>query len=403
MTDFREIKIPGDKSISHRAIMLSSLSEDIVKIENILLSEDVKMTIEAFRSMGVKIDLDNKNNEVTVYGVGLRGLSKPEEPLYMGNSGTTMRLMAGLLSAQNFDSILTGDDSLNKRPMKRVIEPVSLMGGTIESKNDKNTGPLYIYGNKNLKAIRYEMKVASAQVKSAILLASLYTNMESEIIEESKSRDHTENMIKYFNECNWRVGKLYIPSDISSASYFIVYGLLKENIYMKNVGINPTRTGIIDLLKSIGGKIEIKNIRYENNEKIGDIYVYKSKLQAFNIGGDLVVRLIDEIPILSVLAALIDGESKIEDARELRVKETDRINAICRNLEKLGVSLVEKEDGMSIRGGEKFIETKLSSYGDHRIAMAFEIFLKVTGNKSLIDEKESVKISFPDFYRELGF
>ncbi len=403
MTDFREIKIPGDKSISHRAIMLSSLSEDIVKIENILLSEDVKMTIDAFRSMGVKIDLDNKNNEVTVYGVGLRGLSKPEKPLYMGNSGTTMRLMAGLLSAQNFDSILTGDASLNKRPMKRVIEPVSLMGGTIESKNEGNTGPLYIYGNKNLKAIRYEMKVASAQVKSAILLASLYTNMESEIIEESKSRDHTENMIKYFNECNWRVDKLYIPSDISSASYFIVYGLLKENIYMKNVGINPTRTGIIDLLKSIGGKIQIKNIRYENNEKIGDIYVYKSKLEAFNIGGDLVVRLIDEIPILSVLAALIDGESKIEDAKELRVKETDRINGICRNLEKLGVSLVEKKDGMSIRGGEKFIDTKLSSYGDHRIAMAFEIFLKVTGNKSLIDEKESVKISFPDFYRELGF
>lgn len=404
MFETKEVKIPGDKSISHRAIMLSALAQGKTVIENILVSEDLERTIDCFRAMGVKIELDRENNIAVVYGVGVNGLKKPEKELYCGNSGTTMRLIAGILVGQKFDSILTGDESLSSRPMKRIIDPLSKMGGKIYSKTDDQRPPLYVDGNQKLIPITYNMEVSSAQVKSAILLADIFTDGKSKVIEKTITRNHTENMIEYFNGNNWCVDKIIIPGDISSAAYFIVYGLLtdKYEIIIKNVGINPTRMGLVDILKNIGGNIDIRNMHFICNEKVGDIYVKQSVLKPFVLGKDIMGRLIDEIPILAVLACFIDGESEIKEAEELRVKETDRINAICRNLELLQVPVVETKDGFIITGGKTFNHSKLKSYGDHRIAMAFAVMNKIIGNNNEISNSDAVNISFPSFFKELA-
>lgn len=401
--EFREIEIPGDKSISHRAIMLSALSRGTVEIDNLLFSEDVLRTVDCFRKMGVRIDLYEEKKKAIVYGVGLRGLKQPKEELYCGNSGTTMRLMAGILVGQDFDSVLSGDESLSTRPMKRIIEPLSLMGGSIRSKT-KDCPPLYIKGGSRLVSIDYDMKVSSAQVKSAILLADLYTeSRNSKVREKNITRDHTERMLKYFLSQDFKLDKILIPGDISSASYFIVKAMLDDNysIVIKNLGLNKTRTGILDILTGIGGNIRIKNIRTWNNEEFGDLYVKKSKLRPFKIDGEIMGRLIDELPILAVLASFIDGVSIVRGAGELRVKETDRINAICRNLEKFAVDLEELEDGFIINGGKRLQPARVESFKDHRIYMSFEIMASLIPGSSKVEGRETIGVSFPDFYREL--
>ncbi len=396
--DYREIIIPGDKSISHRAIMLAAISKGVVEINNILVSEDVMRTIACFREMGVRIDLDEKNKICLVYGVGKFGLKAPKKPLDCGNSGTTMRLMAGILIGQEFDAILIGDKSLSKRPMKRIIEPLTLMGGRIYSK-DNNRPPLYIKAGGQIRSIDYEMKVGSAQVKSAILLADIYSNSKSRVREKVVTRDHTERMLKYFRDKAWMVNKLIIPSDISSAAYFIVKSLIDKdyNILIRNLGLNETRTGILDILKEIGGEVEIKNRRLVNNEDIGDLYSSYSQLRPFEIKGEIIGRLIDEIPILAVLAAFIEGDSLVLGAGELRVKETDRIRAICHNLKEFNAQVTEYEDGFRVKGGSRLKEAKVSSFEDHRIYMAFEIMASIVGGESKVFGEEAANISFPNF------
>ena len=396
--EYREITIPGDKSISHRAIMLSAISDGKVEIKNLLIAEDVVRTINCFREMGVRIEVNRKNKSALVYGVGRRGLKAPKKPLNCGNSGTTMRLMAGILVGQKFDSVLVGDESLSKRPMKRVIEPLSQMGGKIYSR-DNNRPPIYIEGGREIKSIEYEMKVASAQVKSAILLADIYSNSRSKVLEKSVTRDHTERMLKYFSDKAWMVNKLIIPSDISSAAYFIVKSLIDKdyNILIRNLGLNETRTGILDILKEIGGKVEIKNRISINNEDFGDLYSSYSNLRPFEINKDITGRLIDEIPILAVLASFIEGESLVKDAGELRVKETDRIRGICQNLREFNVDVSEFEDGFKVKGKGKFKEARVASFGDHRIYMAFEIMASIVGGESQVFGEEAANISFPNF------
>lgn len=403
MDKIRELKIPGDKSISHRAIMLSALGRTKVLVENILLSEDILMTINCFRDMGVKIEIDEEKNQALVYGVGLYGLKEPARPLYCGNSGTTMRLMAGILVNQKFDSILTGDESLNRRPMDRIIRPLRQMGAGISSKSGIGA-PLYIEGNRKLHSIDYEMEIDSAQVKSAILLASLYQEEDSIVREKNKSRDHTERMITYFRQRDFKVQRLVVPGDISSAAYFIVDGLInkREGLLIRQLGINKTRTGMLELLLSIGGDIALLNRKVLNNEEVADLYVEYSKLKAFTIDERLIARLIDEIPILAVLAAFIEGESSVSAAGELRVKETDRIRAICSNLRSFGADITEYDDGFSIRGGKKLRPAVVDSFKDHRIYMAFSILAKKIGDGSRVLGGEVSAVSFPGFQEELS-
>lgn len=395
-----KIEIPGDKSISHRAIIFSSLSKEKMRIKNILLSEDVIRTIECFKAMGVEIKVFNNKNEVEIRGVGLDGLKKPEGELYCGNSGTTMRLMAGLLAGQKFDSTLTGDKSLSSRPMGRIINPLKDMGASIEgTKND--TAPLKIFGNKEIKAIDYKMPVDSAQLKSCIILASLYAERDSLIVEKNPSRDHTERMLDYFRENNWKVEELFVPGDISSAAYFIAGGLINKGskIKLEHIGVNKTRTGIIDVFKSMGGNIEIKNRININNEDIADIIVKKSPLKGIEIGRDIMGRMIDEIPILSVVASFANGETLITGGEELRYKETDRISATYNELKKFGVNIEELEDGLKITESLDLKPAIVKSYGDHRMAMALTIMAYNIDGKSEILNSDAVKISFPNFYK----
>ncbi len=395
-----KIEIPGDKSISHRSIIFSSISKGKTRIKNILLSEDVIRTIECFKAMGVEIKVFNDENEVEIIGVGLDGLKKPEGELYCGNSGTTMRLMAGLLVGQKFDSTLTGDKSLTSRPMGRIIKPLKKMGASIEASED-NTAPLKIIGNKDIKSIDYKMPVDSAQLKSCIILASLYAERDSHIMEKNPSRDHTERMLYYFRENNWKVKELFIPGDISSAAYFIAGGLINKGskIKLKKIGVNKTRTGIIDVFKDMGGNIEIENKMKINNEDMADIIVRKSSLKGINIGRDIMGRMIDEIPILSVVASFANGKTLITGAEELRYKETDRISATYNELKKFGVNIEELEDGLKIKESLDLKSAIVKSYGDHRMAMALTIMAYNIDGKSEILNSNAVKISFPNFYK----
>jgi len=402
----------GDKSISHRAVMFSSISKGHNKISNFLMGEDCLSTISCFRKMGVDIQIDGK--DVYVKGNGLYGLQRPKEILDVGNSGTTIRLMMGILAGNKFDATLIGDNSIAKRPMKRVTDPLRLMGCNIEGKDDANYTPIKIYGG-DLKAIDYHMPVASAQVKSALILASLYANDTSFIYEKVKSRNHTEIMLKSFgadiNVENLKISvnpvnelfsqDIYVHGDISSAAFIIVSALITKGseVIIKNVGLNETRTGIIDVVKNMNGNIEIINERLVGGELVGDLLVrYTKDLCATTIDKDIIPRLIDEIPVIAVLATQAEGTTIIKDAQELKVKESNRIKSMVENLKILGADIEELEDGMIIKGKSKLNGGKIKTFKDHRIAMAFSTLNLISDEKIKLDDEDCINVSFPGYF-----
>lgn len=410
------ITVPGDKSISHRSIMLGALSKGTTHISGFLTGEDCLSTVSCFRKMGIDIEINDTN--VTVNGKGLYGLSKPNETLYVGNSGTTLRLMTGILSAQDFSCDITGDESIQKRPMDRVSIPLSLMGANISGtdKNGKLCAPLHINGSK-LNAIEYKLPVASAQVKSAILLAAMYAKGETTVIEPEPTRDHTEIMLNYLGANIKHVGnriictpvpELYahditVPADISSAAYFITAGLICPDsvITIKNVGVNPTRTGITDIYLKMGADITFSNEMTVCGEATADITVRYSKLKGTVIGGDIIPRLIDEIPIIAVAACFAQGTTIIKDAQELKVKESNRIKTVVEELTKMGADIKETDDGMIINGTGSLKGAVTESHNDHRIAMACAIAGLMAEGKTQINDSQCVDISFPGYFELL--
>lgn len=405
-----QLTVLGDKSISHRAVMLGSLADGVSEIYGFLMGADCLSTIECFRKMGVKIDVTD--SKVTIHGNGMCGLTKPSDMLYTGNSGTTTRLLCGILAGQDFDVKMTGDSSIEQRPMKRVTYPLSLMGAKI----DGEYCPLHIHSSK-LHSIIYDMPVASAQVKTAIILAGLYADGTTIINEIEKSRDHTELMLSSMganietNGLSISVSKtnslkpqiFNIPSDISSAAFFMVLGAIMPDseIIINNVGINPTRTGIIDVLYDMGADINLLNERIVNGESVADISVKTSNLNGTTIEGDIIPRLIDEIPIIAVAAAVANGQTVIKDAKELKVKETNRISAVVNEFKKCGIDIVETDDGMIINGGQPFIGADFKSYGDHRMAMCLTILAQLAQGDCTIDDPQCVDVSYPSFYDDI--
>lgn len=406
-----EITPPGDKSISHRSLMLCSLASGKSFVKDFLVSDDALSTANAMRALGATIDLSG--NEVTIAGNGLNGLKEPDHIIDCGNSGTTTRLLIGLLSPQQFSSTLTGDQYLQARPMRRVVDPLTQMGAKIEGNENGNKLPLTITGTP-LNGISYELPVASAQVKSAIILAGLYAEGETEVIEPSASRDHTERMLTYLGVpitkdgksikiskvSNINPGEIIVPSDISSAAFFIAGALIipGSEVLIRNVGINPLRTGVIDILIKMGGDIEITNERDVNGEPIGDIIARSSQLYGTEIGGEVIPRAIDELPVVAVAACFAEGTTVIKDAKELRVKETDRIHAMATELGKMGAVIEEFEEGMTITGVESITGAKCSSWGDHRIAMSIAIAAQLAKGETTITDAGCVSVSYPGFF-----
>lgn len=407
-----EINVPPDKSISHRAIMLGGISNGLTKIENMLESEDTLNTISCFNKMGIKIERQKRGS----YIIEGNNLQEPKDVLYCGNSGTTMRLLLGILCAQKFYSVLSGDASLNRRPMRRVIEPLRRMGGNFIARQD-NFPPITVIGKDNLVPIEYEMPVSSAQVKSAILLASLFAEGKTRIQEKEKTRDHTEKMIKSFggkiniNDLEIEIvgpqklkgGRIKIPGDISSASFFIAATLLIKDSYLKikDVGINPTRCGFLEVIRKMGAQINILNERKWGEEEVADIEVRHSDLKGVEIGGKTIPLLIDELPIIAVLSTQAEGKTIISGAQELRVKESDRIKTITSELKKMGANIEEKEDGMEIEGKTELKGTNVLSYYDHRIAMSLSVAGMIADGETKISDFECVKTSFPEFEKTL--
>ena len=404
------IKVPGDKSISHRSIMLGSIADGVTKVSGFLEGEDSLATLSAFKDMGVKIERNGSN--VNINGVGKYGLKEPINSLNLGNSGTSIRLMSGLLSAQSFDSELCGDESLSKRPMGRVIEPLRLMGADISGNDSKP--PLLIKGGKQMSSIEYTLPVASAQIKSCLLLAGLYSDGKTTIIENGISRDHTERMLKGFgydvtsssNTISLMGGgslkscDIDVPSDISSAAFFMVAGCISENssIVLEAVNINPTRTGVIDILRLMGGNIELLNQRLQAGELLADIKVTSSELKGIEIPENLVPLAIDEFPVLFIAASCAKGETVLTGARELRVKESDRIQVMADGLTSLGIDNEVLDDGIRIIGGEfKEQTSSIKSHHDHRISMAFAIASVKSKFNIEIEGVDNVKTSFPNF------
>jgi 3-phosphoshikimate 1-carboxyvinyltransferase len=405
-----EIIVPGDKSISHRALMFASIADGKTRINGLLKGEDNMATLKAFRQMGIVID--EIGEDVVVHGRGLHGLKEPEDVIDAGNSGTTIRLITGLLSGQTFFSTLTGDQYLRKRPMKRVIEPLSKMGAKIFGREGGNKAPLAVVGS-NLKGITYNSTIASAQVKSAILLAGLYADGVTTVTEPTLSRDHSERMLAYFgakverndNSVSIAGGQrlvardIEVPGDISSAAFFIVYALITEesDLLIKNVGINPTRSGVIDILEQMGGNLKIENRREVCGEPVGNIRVKSSKLRGIEIKGDLIPRAIDELPVIGAAAAYAEGTTTIGDAKELRVKETDRIATLASELRAMDIVVTEREDGAVIVGGKPKGGVTLKSHGDHRIAMTMTVAASGTDGITTIEDVECIETSFPGF------
>ena len=404
------IKVPGDKSISHRSIMLGSIAEGVTRVSGFLEGEDSLATLNAFRDMGVQIERNGSN--VVIHGVGMRGLKEPKNPLNLGNSGTSIRLMSGLLSAQNFDSKLCGDESLSTRPMGRVINPLREMGADIFG--DDSRPPLTIKGGSKLSGIEYTLPVASAQIKSCLLLAGLYGEGITTVIENGISRDHTERMLRGFGydviSSNNRISLLgggslkgcdiEVPSDISSAAFFMVAGCISKDssITLNSVNINPTRTGVIDILKLMGGNIELLNQRLQAGELIADIKVSSSNLKGIQIPENLVPLAIDEFPVLFIAASCAEGETVLTGARELRVKESDRIQVMADGLTSLGIENHVLEDGIRILGGEFTKQaSSIKSHHDHRISMAFAIASVRSKFDIEIEGVDNVKTSFPNF------
>lgn len=410
-----ELYPPPDKSISHRAVIISSLSKGKSIIRNFLRAEDPLRTINAFRALG--IDIKDTGDEILIEGKGIYGLREPDDVIDCGNSGTTMRLLSGVLSGNPFFSVLTGDESLRRRPMSRVIVPLREMGAEIMARKD-NFPPIAIKGRR-LNAIKYAMPVASAQVKSAVLLAGLYAEGETEIIEPFKSRDHTEKMLPAYGAeikveglhvrikggTELRGLEMYVPGDFSSAAFFIVGALLIKDseIMLRGVGINPTRTGLIEVLKQMGADIGISTIREVSGEPVADIYCRGGReLKAITIAGEGIPAMIDEFPVLCVAATQAVGVTTIRGAGELRVKESDRIRAMIRELRKMGAAIEEFEDGLSINGKVGIRGATIESYGDHRIAMAMSIAALIADGTTVINNIASVNISFPGFYDAIG-
>ena len=401
------LTVPGDKSISHRAVMLGSLADGVTEITGFLPGADCLSTIDCFRSMGVEIDA--RGDRLTVRGNGMRGLVKPEKMLYTGNSGTTTRLLCGILSAQPFDTEITGDASICKRPMGRVTKPLTLMGANIENEYC----PLYIHGSR-LHGIDYKMPVASAQVKTAIILAGLYAEGETVVREIEKSRNHTELMLGAMgadinvNDLDITVKpadklsavNVVVPGDILSAAFFMVLGSIMPNseITIKNVGTNPTRTGIIDVLKDMGADITVENERVSAGESAADITVRSNSLRAVTIGGDIIPRLIDELPIIAVAAVFAEGKTVIKDAQELKVKETNRIRAVVDEFKKCGADITETDDGMIINGGKPVHRADFKTYGDHRMAMSLTVLSQLADGVSTLDDETCARVSYPSFF-----
>lgn len=404
------IRVPGDKSISHRSIMLGSIATGTTRVSGFLQGEDSLATLNAFKEMGVSIE--RKGSDVIIQGVGMHGLKMPTNSLNLGNSGTSIRLMSGLLSAQSFNSELCGDKSLSKRPMGRVIEPLRQMGADISGPN--SMPPLSINGGKTLSAIEYTLPVASAQIKSCILLAGLYSKGSTTVIENGISRDHTERMLRGFgyevqtspNKISIEGGgslkacNIEVPSDISSAAFFMVAACISDDadIVLEAVNINPTRTGVIDILKLMGGNVELSNERVDAGELIADIRVRSSNLKGIQIPKKLVPLAIDEFPAIFIAASCADGETLLTGAKELRVKESDRIQVMADGLTSLGIINNVLEDGIRIVGG-KFKEqtAPIESHHDHRISMAFAIASVSSDSDIKIEGVDNVKTSFPNF------
>ena len=405
------LRVPGDKSISHRSIMLGSLADGVTEVSGFLQGEDNLATLNAFRAMGVKIDGPD-NGQVVIHGVGMNGLKAPAESLELGNSGTSMRLLSGLLSAQAFDCELTGDASLNTRPMRRVTDPLAQMGADVET-TENGTPPMKCHGGKALKGFDYDMPVASAQVKSCLLLAGLYAIGKTCVTEPAPTRDHTERMLKGFGysvEVNGNhicvegggvltATNIDVPADISSAAFFLVGASIcpGADLTLEHVGVNPTRDGVINILKLMGADIELLNPREVGGEPVADIRVRYAPLKGIAIPEDQVPLAIDEFPALFIAAACAEGETILTGARELRVKESDRIQVMADGLQILGVDAVPTDDGMVIQGGGKIGGGRVQSHGDHRIAMSFAMASIRASGTIEIEDCANVDTSFPDF------
>lgn len=403
------LRVPGDKSISHRALILGALTAGPVHIDNLSPAHDVQSTACALQALGVTVEA---LTPVVVHNS--EGFSPPARALDAGNSGTTMRLLAGLLAGQNFTATLTGDASLRKRPMQRVIDPLTQMGAKIESAG--GFAPLKIIGHR-LHGIRYKLPVASSQVKSALLLAGLHAHGTTTVIEPSPSRDHSERMLRYLGvpleTANGAVSvpggafpkakPLIVPGDLSSAAFFLVAGALvpEARVTIQDVGINPTRTGLVDVLREMGAPITLENEREIAHEPWGDLSVKAWELRAVRVGGALIARMIDELPVLAIAATQAHGTTVIEDAHELRVKETDRIRAVAANLKRMGAQIEERADGWVIPGPQQLYGAVLDSFGDHRIAMAFAIAGLIAQGETVIEGAEWVEISYPGFFEDL--
>lgn len=408
------LRVPGDKSISHRSIMFGSLAKGTTTVHDILRSEDVLSTMQAFRDLGVNIQDDG--NIVTITGVGFDGLKAPKNKLDMGNSGTSIRLISGVLAGQDFTVEMFGDDSLSKRPMDRVTIPLRQMGVEVSGQTDRDLPPLTMRGSKALKPIHYQLPVASAQVKSALIFAALQADGESVIIEKEKTRNHTEDMIVQFGgaidvndkEIRIKGGQEFtgqdvvVPGDISSAAFWLVAGLIVPNakVTLENVGINETRTGIIDVIKEMGGKMTISNV--DEIAKSATITVETSELHGVEIGGEIIPRLIDELPIIALLATQANGTTIIRDAEELKVKETDRIQVVADALNAMGADITPTDGGMTIKGKTPLHGAKVNTFGDHRIGMMTAIAaLLVSDGDVELERAEAINTSYPSFFNDL--
>lgn len=409
-----QVTVPGDKSISHRAVMFGSIARGTTEIHGFLQGADCLSTISCFEKMGVAIQ--NQGETVLVHGNGLRGLKKPSGVLDCGNSGTTTRLISGILCAQDFDVTLTGDDSIQRRPMKRIMEPLSMMGARIKSVRDNGCAPLLIQGGP-VHGIHYTSKVASAQVKSSILLAGLYGDGPTKVTEPYVSRNHSELMLQMFGAqvstegttasvmpaSELYAAKIEVPGDISSAAYFIAAGLMVpgSEILIRGVGINPTRDGILHVCRSMGADLQLLNIQEGPGEPRADILVRHSSLRGTDIGGALIPTLIDELPVIAAMACMAEGDTVIRDAAELKVKESNRIAVMVRNLTAMGARVRETEDGMVITGGAPLHGAVIDSHKDHRIAMTFAVASLCAEGTTEILDADCVNISYPGFYEDL--
>ena len=409
-----EVTVPGDKSISHRAVMFGALAKGTTEVTNFLQGADCLSTIDCFRRLGIEIE--NTPQKILIHGKGLHGLTKSDTMLDVGNSGTTTRLISGILAGQNFETTLNGDESIQSRPMKRIMEPLSMMGADICSLRGNNCAPLKITGSP-LHGIHYHSKVASAQVKSCILLAGLYADGLTSVTEPSVSRNHTELMLRGFGAdvlCQDKTAtitpnpelfgqKIEVPGDISSAAYFIAAGLIVpgSEILVKNVGINPTRDGLLRVCEAMGADMTLLNKRENGGEPVADILVRHSHLKAVTIEGEIIPTLIDELPMIAVMACFAEGTTIIKDAAELKVKESDRIAVMVDNLSRLGAHITAADDGMIIEGGHPLHGAVIDSHLDHRIAMSFAVAALACEGETVIEGSDCVKISYPNFHEDL--